>query len=189
MLGAMEMILILWSSPNGGGLTAACAHAAEKGIAGAGGECRLYKLNDMGIGACRACGNGWGTCHEGHVCQVQDGFQALHEEVKKAEGLVAVTPVYWGDMSESAKNFFDRLRRCEATLKGKDHLGRKLMLAVAAAGGSGNGTLSCLTQMERLASHLGMRMFDGIPVKRFTRQYQLDTVECAAAAIVSAIKE
>jgi multimeric flavodoxin WrbA len=180
------MILVLWSSPNDEGLTEACARAAEKGIAGAGGACRLVKLNDAGAGACRACGNGWGTCRDGHFCQVQDGFQALHEETKKAEALVAVTPVYWGDMSESAKNFFDRLRRCEALLGSRGALHGKPFLAVAAAGGSGNGTLSCLTQMERWAMHMGMRMFDGIPVKRFTRDYQLDTVECAAAALVSA---
>lgn len=182
------MILILWSSPNDGGLTAACAHAAEKGIAGAGGECRLYKLNELGIGSCQACGDGWGACGDGHVCQVEDGFQALHEEVGKADGLVAITPVYWGDMSESAKNFFDRLRRCEARLGQQSALYGRPFLAVAAAGGSGNGTLSCLTQFERLAAHLGMRMFDGIPVKRFTRKYQLNTVECAAAALASSIQ-
>ena len=182
------MILVLWSSPNNDGLTAACAHAAEKGIVGACGECKLYKLDGAAIGSCHACGNGWGTCRNDHMCQVQDGFQALHEEVKKAEGLIAVTPVYWGDMSESAKNFFDRLRRCEAFLGKQGELHGKPFLAVAAAGGSGNGTLSCLTQMERLAMHIGLRMFDGIPVKRFTRQYQLNTVECAAAALVSETK-
>jgi multimeric flavodoxin WrbA len=183
------MILVLWSSPNDGGLTAACAHAAAAGIEEAGGEYRLVKLNGMGIGVCQACGDGWGTCGEEHFCQVMDGFQALHEDVKKAEGLVMATPVYWGDMSESAKCFFDRLRRCEARQSRQSALFGKPFLAVAAAGGSGNGTVSCLTQMERLASHLGMRMFDGIPVKRFTRQYQLASVEAAAAAMTAAMKE
>jgi multimeric flavodoxin WrbA len=183
------MILVIWSSPNDDGLTAACAHAAERGIVKAGGQCRLVKLNDSNIGACRACGSGWGTCREEHYCCVKDGFQALHQEVREAEAIVAVTPVYWGDMSESAKNFFDRLRRSDALLREASALHGKCFLAVAAAGGSGNGTLSCLTQLERLCGHLGMRMFDAIPVKRFTRQYQLETIECAAAALAADAKE
>lgn len=183
------MILVIWSSPNDEGLTAACARAAERGIQKAGCECRLVKLNACCIGACRACGNGWGTCRDEHECCVKDGFQELHEDVRKAEAIVAVTPVYWGDMSESAKNFFDRLRRCDARLGEASALHGKLFLAVAAAGGSGNGTLSCLTQCERLAGHLGMRMFDAIPVKRFTRDYQLDTIENAAAALAGAARE
>lgn len=183
------MILVVWASPNKNGLTAACAHAAEQGIADAGGECRLFQLNSLGIGSCKACGNGWGTCREEHECCVADGFQALHAQAARADALVVVTPVYWGEMAEVAKNFFDRLRRCEAIRREECALAGKPMLAVAAAGGSGNGTLSCLTQFERFAAHLGMSLLDGIPVKRYTRQYQLDAVRSAAAALAAATKE
>ena len=44
-----------------------------------------------------------------------DDFQALHQRLIKADACVLVTPVYWGEMSESAKAFTDRLRRCEGT--------------------------------------------------------------------------
>jgi multimeric flavodoxin WrbA len=176
------MILVLWASPNDDGLTAECAQAAAKGIQGAGGACRLVKLNELGIGSCRACGDGWGTCRDEHRCQVEDGFQALHAELREAEALAVVTPVYWGGMAEAARNFFDRLRRCENEWRG-GALAGKPMLAVAAAGGSGNGTLSCLADFERLAAHLGMRLVDAIPVKRYTKQYQLAAVEGAAAAL------
>lgn len=176
------MISVLWASPNEDGLTAACARAALKGIEGAGGQCKLIQMNKLGIGACRACGNGWGACRDEHRCQVPDGFQALQAELREADALVVVTPVYWGGMAEVAKNFFDRLRRCENAWRG-GALSGKPMLAVAAAGGSGNGTLSCLTDLERLASHLGMRLLDTIPVKRYTKQYQLAAVEGAAAAL------
>ncbi len=181
------MVIILWASPNDDGLTAACARAAEKGIRSAGKECALYQLNTQNINACKACGNGWGTCRDGHICQVQDGFQALHEELKKAEALVLVTPVYWGDMAESAKNFADRLRRCEALARETSPLRGMPMVAVAAAGGSGNGTISCMMQMERLAQHTGMRLIDAIPVKRYTREYQLKAIEGAAGALCAAI--
>jgi multimeric flavodoxin WrbA len=181
------MIAILWASPNNNGLTAACAHAAETGIRNAGKECKLYQLNALNIKACKACGNGWGTCREGHVCQVKDGFQALHEELKQAEALVLVTPVYWGDMAEVAKNFVDLLRRCEALAREDSPFRDMPMVAVAAAGGSGNGTVTCMLQMERLTQHMGMRLIDAIPVKRFTKEYQLKAIEGAAGALCAAI--
>lgn len=183
------MIAILWASPNDNGLTAACAHAAEQGITAAGGQCKLFKLNELNINACKACGTGWGTCRQDHACQVADGFQALHEELRQADGLVIVTPVYWGEMAEVAKNFFDRLRRCEALGRETSLFCGKPVVAVAAAGGSGNGTISCMAQFERLAQHMGMRLLDSIPVKRYTREYQLKAVEAAAAALWAATKE
>lgn len=182
------MILVLWASPNEDGLTAACAHAAVKGVRSAGGECRLVQLNRLGVGSCRACGNGWGTCRDEHRCQVEDGFQALHADMKEAGALVFVTPVYWGGMAEVAKNFFDRLRRCENEWRGGKLAGMP-MVAVAAAGGSGGGTLSCLADIERLSAHLGMKLLDGIPVKRHTKEYQLAAVEGAAAALASSLNQ
>ena len=56
-----------------------------------------------------------GECRPEHECQVEDDFQALHGRMLQADAYVLVTPVYWGEMSESAKAFADRLRRCEAT--------------------------------------------------------------------------
>lgn len=181
------MVLVLWASPNEDGLTAECARAAAKGVQDAGGECELVQLNKLGIGSCHACGNAWGTCREEHLCQVQDDFQALHAQMREAGALIIVTPVYWGGMAEIARNFFDRLRRCENEWRGGTLAG-KPMLAVAAAGGSGNGTLSCLVDFERLAAHLGMKLLDAIPVKRYTKQYQLDAIEGAAKALAEAVK-
>ena len=108
-------LIILQCSPNEDGLTAACASAAADGARQAGASVEEVKLNDSQVGMCQACGHGWGQCQSGHECQVPDGFQALHQRVLSADGLVLVTPVYWGEMSESAKAFTDRLRRCEAT--------------------------------------------------------------------------
>ena len=108
-------VLVIGSSPNQEGLTAACMAAAIEGVGHAGGHSEEVRLNDMQIGMCQACDSGWGTCRKEHVCQVADGFQALHARVLAADALVLVTPVYWGEMSESAKALTDRLRRCEAS--------------------------------------------------------------------------
>ncbi|MFO7958430.1 MAG: flavodoxin family protein [Candidatus Brocadiia bacterium] len=182
-------VLIFASSPNKDGLTAECAQAALKGITDVGPEAEIVWLNDRDIGLCEACNRGWGTCREEHVCQTQDGFQSLHAEVNDADGYVLVNPVYFGELSESAKTFFDRLRRCEATRGEDSGLAGKPALGVAAAGGSGRGTVSCLEQMERLFSHLRCSIADLITVTQRSRPYKPDAVRRAARRMAESIQQ
>ena len=177
-------VMIITSSPNKDGLTEACAHAARQGVEDGKGTAVMVRLNDLDISKCHACGNGWGTCLKEHTCQEEDDFQKLHKSVGEADAFVIVTPVYWGDMSESAKAFFDRLRRCEATLKDTNNFQGKPVICVAAAGGSGNGTLSCLSSMERLLLHVRAERFDMIGITRRSRKYKLEAVRAAAEEMV-----
>jgi len=177
--------LVLTSSPNIDGLTAACTSAALEGIRQAGSSADEIRLNDYRVGMCEACGNGWGTCQADHSCQVLDDFQALHERALKADGLVLISPVYWGEMSESAKAFTDRLRRCEASSGRDSRLAKKPVLAVAAAGGSGGGMITCLLSMERWIQHVQARPFDLIPVNRWSREYKLKAIQAAAFSMSS----
>ncbi len=170
-------ITIFTSSPNKDGLTAACGEAARQGAMEAGADVFHVDLNAVNVGKCRACGNGWGTCREEHYCQVEDDFQKLHGAIGDSDAYVIVTPVYWGEMSESAKSFFDRLRRCEATRRDESLAEGKPMAAVAAAGGSGGGTITCLLSMQNLWLHMGGSIFDLIPITRKTREYKLDTIK------------
>ena len=71
-------VLVIYSSPNDDGLTAACSAAAVEGAREAGAHVEEVRLNDLDVGMCHACNNGWGTCRTAHECQVKDGFQALH---------------------------------------------------------------------------------------------------------------
>lgn len=178
-------ILVISASPNPDGLTAACAAAAAQGVLQAGGQAEVICLNERQVGQCQACGNGWGTCRSEHECQVLDGFQALHAQILQANGIVLVTPVYWGEMSESAKGLTDRLRRCEASLAADSRLAGKPMIAVAAAGGSGNGSITCLASMERWIQHTRARMFDLIPVNRWSREYKLVAIQSAAQVMTA----
>ncbi len=175
-------ILVISTSPNKDGLTAACAAAALEGLQTAGVEAEPVWLNELKVGACQACENGWGTCRTEHECQVLDGFQSLHARVRQADGLVLVTPVYWGEMSESSKSFTDRLRRCEASLAAESRLAGKPVIAVAAAGGSGNGMITSLLSIERWIQHVRARTFDLIPVNRWSREYKLAAIRSAAVA-------
>jgi len=183
-------ILVMSSSPNKDGLTAACASAAAKGIRLAGGEAEEIHLNDLAIDKCHACNDGWGTCLAEHRCQEEDDFQILHARLAQADGYVLVTPVYWGEMSESAKAFTDRLRRCEATReRGKSLLFNKPVTAVAAAGGSGGGMITCLLSMERWIQHVQGRTFDLIPVNRWSRKYKLAAIRASGRVMVDELRQ
>jgi multimeric flavodoxin WrbA len=180
-------LIIIHSSPNDDGLTAACAFAAVQAAQHAGAGVEEVKLNASKVGMCQACDRGWGECQSIHECQVADGFQGLHQRILKADALILITPVYWGEMSESAKALTDRLRRCEASRDqdlGGSMLKGKPYIAVAAAGGSGNGTMTCLSSMERWGQHVGMRVFDLIPVNRWSRSYKLDCIQSAVRELV-----
>jgi multimeric flavodoxin WrbA len=181
-------VIVISCSPNRDGLTAACAAAAVEGVLQAGGHPEEIRLNDLQVGMCQACDNGWGTCLPDHECEVEDDFQALHARVLGADAYVLVTPVYWGEMSESAKAFSDRLRRCEAPRGDESGLFGKPVIAVAAAGGSGNGMITCLLSMERWIEHVRARKFDLIPVNRWSREYKLVAIREAAQAMVQDTK-
>ncbi|MDO0823467.1 flavodoxin family protein [Desulfosporosinus nitroreducens] len=177
-------VMILTSSPNIDGLTAACGNAAKAGAEETGAKVVMVNLNQQRIGNCHACGNGWGTCRNEHECQVKDDFQNLHASMADMDAFVLITPVYWGEMSESAKSFTDRLRRCEALKKEKTFFEEKPVITVAAAGGSGNGITSCLTSMERFLTHVKAERFDFIGVTQKNKRYKLETIHDAAKEIV-----
>jgi len=177
-------ILVISASPNRDGLTSACAMAAIAGLRAGGAQADEVRLNDLKVGMCHACDNGWGTCRQQSECQVEDDFQALHARATQADALVLVTPVYWGEMSEAMKAFTDRLRRCEAPRKPESLLAGKPVMAIAAAGGSGNGMITCLLSMERWIDQVRARKFDLLPVNRWSRPYKLVVIQSAAEAMV-----
>ncbi len=177
--------LIITSTPNKEGLTAACGEAARQGVVDGGSRARLVNLNEFKILRCAICEDGWGPCLKEHYCRLEDDFAELQKMFDEAEGLVWVTPVYFGEPSEAMKAFFDRLRRCEATKAGgaKSVVEGKPIVCIAAAGGSGNGAIHCLAEMERLARQLRGAPFDFIPVTQKTREYQTETIHDALAAM------
>ena len=44
---------------------------------------------------------------------MNDDFNEIYITMNEYDGYIFVTPVYFWEMSESAKTFFDRLKRCD----------------------------------------------------------------------------
>lgn len=178
-------VLALHGSPNEGGLTESLAQAALEGAAEAGADTELIRLTDHDIAHCRQCDNGWGKCREQGVCVIEDDFEDVRSKLREADAWVLVTPVYFGDLSESVRAFTDRLRRCNTGAKGEG-LAEKPVLGVAAAGGSGRGIATCVVSLDRLFSHLNAETADLITVTRRSADYKRQACRAAAKAMVGA---
>ena len=173
----MKKVAVVWSSPNTDGLTAAAKNQIISGLAEAGVQTEEIHLNRKKLEYCRACGNGWGTCNKLGTCVIQDDFAEIYQTLAEADGIIWISAVYWSEMTECFKAFFDRLRRCDAT---KNHaLAEKRCVLIACAGGTGRGALECLQQLEKGLTHMGMRAYDRIPVVRYNREYMLSALHAA----------
>jgi multimeric flavodoxin WrbA len=177
--------LIISGNPKREGLcfsvTAEAARGAQEG--GADVEILIAEKLDR----CHVCGTGWGSCREIHRCVFGgDGFNEFQEKVKNSDLLCFITPVYWGEMAEGLKSFFDRLRRCEFGKSGA--LSGKQILLVASPGGTGNGMLTCLEQMDRFCRHTGAVIFDYIGANRWNQDYKKEAVRAAARAMAGGRK-
>jgi len=192
-------LLILSGTPKKDGLCHSLTAAAYDAAIASGAEAEIIKLN--GISACRMCGEGWGDCSKIHKCSFgeTDGFNEFQDKIRWADGFVIITPVYWGEVSEGMKVFFDRLRRCEASKSWnenepeKSFFSGKSSILVAAAGGGGGGITTAFQQMERAVTHMGgtsypydvYGFFDYIAVNRWNSEYKRDALKSAVSTFVN----
>ena len=178
--------LVFSGTPKHEGLCDSCVKAVREGSETEGVTVEVVRVCDFPIARCAICEDGWGDCLIKHTCRFgDDGFTDLQQKIARADAVALVTPVYWWEMTESMKAFFDRFRRCEAPRGDKGAMAGKPVLLVASPGGSGNGMLSCLEQMERLCRHLRARIFDYIGVNRWNVDYKLAAIRSAAKALAS----
>ncbi len=177
-------VIAVQSSPNVDGLTSSLAEAVLNGVREEGGETELIHLNRLDIKPCIACDNGWGKCRKEGVCILEDDFQDLTEKIAKSDVLVFATPVYWHDLSESAKIFLDRLRRCETGKGFKTFKGKKAV-GIASAGGSGRGAVRALYNLEDYLRRLEFDVFDMVPVTRFSKGHKLEMLKEAGRRLLS----
>lgn len=159
-------ILAIIGSRNVEGKTSLCVNAFFQEIK-AQHQCEKLFLTEKEIRMCRQCDfNGWGQCRTEGSCVIDDDFSQIVEQIKKADGVVFATPVYFGDMSESIKCFLDRLRRISRNPQGKEGIADKPAIGICVAGGGGGGAVSCCFFMERVLSTCGFLVEDMIPCRR-----------------------
>lgn len=188
-------VVAIQSSANDDGLTARMAKAVLEGARESGAQTELVNLNSLDILPCQACGTGWGHHHDSgsavppDVCVLEDDFGGLREKVVEADALVFCTPVYFWDLSESAKVFLDRLRRTHYPMRDESPFLSKPVVGVAAAGGSGNGAAEAAAILDgHLVRWMGMKRVLSLPVTRQTATLHEDTARRAGALLVDEVR-
>jgi len=176
-------VIAVQSSPNLDGLTSSLVKSVLNGVEVEGGETDLIHLNRLDIKPCIACDKGWGKCRKEGICILEDDFQNLREKIVKSDALIFATPVYWHDLSESAKIFLDRLRRCETGSGFETFVGKKA-IGITSAGGSGRGAVRALYNLEDYLRRLGFDIFDLVPVTRFSKDHKLEMLEKAGRHLI-----
>ena len=180
-------IAIVSGNPKKEGLCQSVIDAVRQGAAEGGAEVDEIRLCDIELQRCQVCGNGWGECRDGNSCiHGSDGFDEVKARIQASDAIVLASPVYWGETTEALKSFLDRLRRCE--FNQNETLRDKQVLLIASAGGTGNGLLTCLEQMDRFCRHTGAIIFDYIGVNRWNRDYKRSVAKAASLAIASSRK-
>ena len=79
-------------------------------------------------------------------------------------------------MSESAKTFFDRLKRCDA-FNDESKIKGKKTICIACAGGSGSGTEETLKAFDTLNYFLKTEMVGRIPVTKLNFSEKIEEME------------
>ena len=162
--------------PNKIGLTFSCVEVCKKFLNEQGYEIEHICMNKKNINKCNACGKrGWGICGEQHICVQKDDFNDIYEHMSQFDMYIFITPVYFHEMSESAKTFFDRLKRCDA-FNNKSKIKGKYIVCIACAGGSGSGTEETLKSFDILNHFLGTNMVGRIPVTKFDFEKQKEEI-------------
>lgn len=158
--------------PNKIGLTFSCVEECEKQLKLIGNEVEHVCINKKNIQKCMACGTrGWGICIEQNKCALKDDFNDIYKHMEDFDAYIFITPVYFHEMSESAKTFFDRLKRCDAFNDNSNLKGKKI-ISIACAGGSGSGTEETLKAFDTLNYFLKTKMVGRISITKFSFEEQ-----------------
>lgn len=163
--------------PNKIGLTFSCVEECENQLKKLGNEVEHICINKKNIRKCNACGKrGWGICVDRHICIQKDDFNDIYQYMGEFDAYIFITPVYFHEMSESAKTFFDRLKRCDA-FNDKSNIKGKKTICIACAGGSGSGTEETLKAFDTLNYFLKTIMIGRIPVTKFNFEEQKNEIK------------
>ena len=147
-------LLVVAASPRPRGNSTTLAGEAARGAADAGAEVRVVRLADLAFGPCRACDRCRKPGAKG--CVQDDDMKALRAAIRKADGLLIASPVYWFTMSAQAKLFMDRLYAFGAKsyreLKGK-RIG--VILASGDADPRSSGAVNAMRSFQDAFAYLG----------------------------------
>jgi multimeric flavodoxin WrbA len=112
---------------------------------------------------------------EGKCIIEDDDFQDLRDRMYSADAIVFNTPVYFGSMSETARYFLDRLRRCEIGNKEQSQLPDKPAIIMASA--RSGGSVKAVQELEGYFRYFKIKIIDSIPATMRNSGYKMDMLK------------
>lgn len=109
-------VLIINGSPRKDGNCARLITELESVFAKEKVEVEEFRIGTRAIRGCIACGH----CYEAGACAFDDEVNALAKKLEGSDGLIVVSPVYYGSANGSVVALLDRLfysSRCEKRMK------------------------------------------------------------------------
>jgi multimeric flavodoxin WrbA len=91
-------------SPRRGGNTEMLTRIALEEISKQGLETELISLAGKRVAPCDACG----TCYKTGKCHIKDDFDSIFLKMKKAEGVILASPVYFSAATPQIASFISR---------------------------------------------------------------------------------
>lgn len=180
-------ICILSASPNEIGLTNSCVEICKDILEENNINVDWKVLNKYNIKRCEACGKrGWGICYDENRCRIDDDFNDLQSSLEEYNAYIIVSPVYFHEMSEVAKTFFDRLKRCQS-FNVNSKITNKNVLFIACAGGSGAGTENTLNSMKILAKFMKWNIIESIGVNLKNYEDKKKAIEKSTIKLINRI--
>jgi len=159
--------LLISGITNPDGLCSSVMEEVLKGATDGGAQAEMLTVE--GVGMCKNCKDGWGSCKSEHCCAfAKDGFGSLHEAIKDADGLCIALPPDSGKTPGSVSGFLDRLRNCENGQFGQ--LTNKPVLVLTFPVKTDN-LLTGLEIMDRFCRQTGAIIFDFLSVQSWNSDY------------------
>ena len=123
----MSKVVLISGSPKAEGNTAQLIKECARVIQEQGVGTEIVSFADMKIESCTACGK----CSELGRCSLEDGLNEIMDKIRKAQGLIVGSPVYFGTARGDVMAALQRIGY--VSRKGGDFLAGKVGGAVAVA--------------------------------------------------------
>ena len=102
-------VLALAGSPHRPSNSEALMQAAIEGASERGGaEIRVFRVAEMTISPCRACGG----CGETGMCVIRDDMEQIYPLLRGAHRIIIASPIFFGSVTAWLKAVFDRCQAC-----------------------------------------------------------------------------
>lgn len=101
----MSEIIAIISSPRTGCNSETISRAIAEGAEENGKKVRFVHIKDLDLNPCKACN----YCKKNDRCIQTDGISDLIEDIRKCDGLILSSPLYFGQVCAQYRVFEDRL--------------------------------------------------------------------------------